>query len=73
MSEILANAQDRFSNHQILTPAQHVVLAEWLKRVSSRRGELELHAQYAMLSDDQYAELAACREVLDDYQSFRPA
>lgn len=59
MLEIWSDAMNRLEAQVELAPVQEVVVREWIIRAKAYRNELELKSQRGMLSDEQYAELAA--------------
>jgi hypothetical protein len=71
MQEIWSDAIDRIENDLPVAPVQAVVVREWLSRAGARRNELELQAQRDMLSDEDYAELAALRDSIGLIANFK--
>jgi hypothetical protein len=71
MLEIWSDLQERIDQGVPLSQVQTVVVREWLVRAGVVKQKLEDKAQRDMLSDEEYAELAALRQELTRMEGHR--
>lgn len=62
MLEIWSDLQERIDEGVPLSQVQTIVVREWLIQAGIVKHQLEMKAQNDMLTDEEYAELAALRQ-----------
>lgn len=70
MLEIWSDAIERIEQGLPLAQVQKIVIQEWLWRAQAKRDRLNAKAQKDFLTDEQYADLAALSEMIDQLRNF---